>query len=242
MTLALQIEHLTKSFGGFRALSDVSFCIEEGEIVGLVGPNGAGKTVLLSCIAGMHRPTAGRIVIYGEDTTRATPDYIARRGVMRTFQIPQPFITMTALESVLVAAAHARRDVRLAQAVGFALEALESVGLSKDPNTPVTELNTIELKLVDLARALSASPRILLLDELAAGLMTGELANFIDTIMRIARQGRTLIVVEHVLEAITNLCPRVIVLDHGRVIADGPTRDVMADSRVAEAYLGMSAS
>lgn len=238
MAPAITVDRLTKRFGGLIAVNSVSLEVGEGEVVGLVGPNGAGKTVLLSCIAGALRPDAGRTLIRGVDTTGAPPERLCRLGVARTFQVPQPFSGMTAYESVLVAATFGARRDEETPPEERARDALDRIGFPKPPETPVATLNTIELKLVDLARALGSNPDVLLLDELAAGLMMGRLGSFIETVRGISALGITIVMVEHVIEAITSLCPRLVVLDHGEVLDDGPTDTVMRNPRVIEAYLG----
>jgi branched-chain amino acid transport system ATP-binding protein len=178
------------------------------------------------------------VFLGGVESTGLTPEKVCRLGVARTFQVPQPFVGMTAYESVLVAATFgARSDDRLAPATR-AKEALELIGFDKEHDTPVATLNTIELKQLDLGRALASKPDILLLDELAAGLMTGQLGHFIETVRRISALGVTIIMVEHVIDAIVSLCPRLVVLDHGEVLDAGATETVMRNPRVVEAYLG----
>ncbi|MQA04700.1 MAG: ATP-binding cassette domain-containing protein [Streptosporangiales bacterium] len=238
MTNAVAVEQLTKRFGGHVALGGVSLEVADGEVVGLVGPNGAGKTVFLSCIAGALRPTSGRVRVHGVDTINAPPERLCRLGVARTFQVPQPFTAMTALESVLVATTFGGTTDRAATPRERAGAALVRAGFDKDPETPIATLNTLDLKIVDLARALGSQPRILLLDELAAGLVTGQLGGFIETVRGLAADGLTVIIVEHVIETITSLCPRLVVLDRGEVLDDGATHEVMRNPRVVEAYLG----
>lgn len=237
MASAIAVDTLTKRFGGHTALGGISLEVAEGEVVGLVGPNGAGKTVSLSCIAGALRPTSGRVYVDGVDTTGAPPERLCRLGLARTFQVPQPFTGMTALESVLVATTFGG-PTSSGSPLERAHAALARAGFDKDPHTQVATLNTLDLKTVDLARALGSNPRILLLDELAAGLVTGQLGGFIETVRALAAEGMTVVIVEHVIEAITSLCPRLVVLDHGEVLDDGPTAEVMRNPRVVEAYLG----
>jgi branched-chain amino acid transport system ATP-binding protein len=233
----LATSDLTKRFGGLVALDRVSLSVEEGEILGLVGPNGAGKTVCLSCIAGALRPDGGKVVFRGTDVTGWSPERMCRFGLARTFQIPQPFAKLSAIENVLVSAqfgAPAGRESPLE----IARECLEFVGFPRSEETPVSTLNTVELKRLDLARALASRPKLLLLDELAAGLMTGQLGELIEIIREIARRGITIIMVEHVMRTILDLCDRLVVLNYGRKIADGPTEEVASDERVIDAYLG----
>lgn len=240
--MAVSVQDLTKRFGGLTAVNDVSFDVRTGEIVGLVGPNGAGKSVLLSCIAGALRPDEGRVFLGEVETTAMAPERVCRLGLARTFQVPQPFAGMTVYDSALVAATFGAPGDDPLTPDERAREALELIGFDAPPDTPVATLNTIELKQLDLARALASKPRTLLLDELGAGLMTGQLGDLIETVRRISRLGVTIIMVEHVIDAIVSLCPRLVVLDHGEVLADGETGTVMRRPEVVEAYLGEGAA
>ncbi len=233
----LETHGLTKRFGGLVAVNRVSLSVNEGEILGLVGPNGAGKTVFLNCVAGMVRPDEGRVAFQGQDATGSAAERMCHLGLARTFQMPQPFPRMTALDTVLVAAqfgapsdgASPRERARLC---------LEQVAFPYPATTLVSGLNTVELKRLDLARALASQPKLLLLDELAAGLMTGQLGPLMDIIRRVRDSGVSIIMVEHVMPTIMGLCSRLAVLRQGEKIADGPTREVARDPAVIEAYLG----
>jgi branched-chain amino acid transport system ATP-binding protein len=233
----LETHDLTKRFGGLLAVNRVSLSLEEGEILGLVGPNGAGKSVFLSCVAGALRPDEGRVVFHGVDTTGSTADRMCHQGLARTFQMPQPFPRMTALETVMVAAQFGAPQNGMA-AGELARQCLNQVEFPHPGATPVSGLNTVELKRLDLARALASRPKVLLFDELAAGLMTGQLRPLMDIIRRIRDGGVSIIMVEHVMPTIMGLTSRLAVLRQGEKIADGPTRDVARDPAVIEAYLG----
>jgi branched-chain amino acid transport system ATP-binding protein len=233
----LETHGLTKRFGGLVAVNRVSLSVNDGEILGLVGPNGAGKTVFLNCVAGMLRPDEGRVDFHGADTTGAAAERMCHLGLARTFQMPQPFPRMTALETVLVAAQFGAPANGMG-AREMARRCLELVAFPHPEATPVTGLNTVDLKRLDLARALASRPTLLLLDELAAGLMTGQLGALMDIIRRVRDSGVTIIMVEHVMPTIMGLCDRLAVLRQGEKIADGPTREVARDPAVIEAYLG----
>jgi branched-chain amino acid transport system ATP-binding protein len=233
----LEINGVTKRFGGLVAVNDVSLSVDEAEIYGLIGPNGAGKSVLLNCIAGASRPDEGRIIFAGHDTTGWSPERMCHAGLARTFQIPRPFPRMTALETVLVAAEFgAARGSR--SVLHEAHRGLERVAFPHADATRVVELNAVDLKRLDLARALASRPSLLLLDELAAGLMTGQLGGLMSVIRDIRASGVAVIMVEHVLPTILGLCDRLAVLDFGKKIADGSTDEVANDEGVVDAYLG----
>ncbi len=235
--MILQIEGIDKRFGGLLALDHVDLNVEEGEIVGVIGPNGAGKSTLLNVIAGVYRPTVGSVRFRGEKISGLTPDRICQLGIGRTFQIPRPFSKMTAFENVLTAATfgnpHLKEDPRQATR-----EMLEFVGFPAPPDTVASCLNTAQLRRLDLARALASRPKLLLLDESAAGLTPNELTELQKLIFKIRDQGTTVLIVEHLMRLIMQLCDRIIVLQYGVKIADAAPAEIANDEKVASAYLG----
>jgi branched-chain amino acid transport system ATP-binding protein len=238
MTLMLQTQNVTKRFGGLVALEDVTLGVEAGEIFGLIGPNGAGKTTLLNVIVGVHKPAGGAVFLQGEPVTGLSPEAICRRGISRTFQICQPFPKMTARENVLVAAVFGNRR-RLANPAALADEMLDRVGFPLPHDVLARNLNTVQLKRLDLARALASQPRLLLMDELGAGLTPGELLDLMALIRRLRdEQGLTIILVEHVMRMIMGICDHIAVLQYGHTIAQGTPAAIAGDGKVIEAYLG----
>ncbi len=235
----LEAKDVTKQFGGLVAVNRVSIHIEEGEILGLIGPNGAGKTTLLNTIAGLDPPTSGSINFLGETTAGFTPEMMCHRGLSRTFQIPRPFPKMTVLENVMVASVFGNRDKKMVDPISHSRKLLDFVEFSMTDEILSETLNTVQLKRIDLARALASNPKLLLLDELASGLTEGELADLMTIIRKTRKMGITIIMVEHIMHVIMNLCDRLAVLQFGNKIAEGPTQEVARDPKVAEAYLGV---
>jgi branched-chain amino acid transport system ATP-binding protein len=236
----LEISGVTKRFGGLTAVNNVTFSVEAGEIFGLIGPNGAGKTTLLSCLAGDLRPNGGTVRFDGRDTTGLPADRMCRLGIGRTFQIPRPFPTMTVFENVVVAAAFGDPHIHRDQVAQRALEMIEYVEFPRPVATMASQLNAAQLKRLDLARALASHPKLVLLDELAAGLTPGELASMATLLRRIRGDGVTILMVEHVMRLILQLCDRLSVLQYGELIAHGDAATVAQDERVREAYLGQN--
>ncbi|MBI2462474.1 MAG: ABC transporter ATP-binding protein [Candidatus Rokubacteria bacterium] len=238
MASLLRGRGITKSFGGLLALDRVDLEVGAGEVVGLIGQNGAGKTTLINAITGVHRPDAGSITFDGQELTRLAPDRIARLGIARTFQIPQPFPTLTILENAMVALVFGPRASGLAEAEARARTILESVGLGGKADLPPDHLNIVELRKLELARALASGARLLLLDEINAGLTAAEIQEAIALIEGLRRQGLAILMVEHVMRVILRVCERIIVLHFGRKIAEGTPREIAGDPAVITAYLG----
>ena len=232
----LKVENVTRRFGGLVANSAIDMEVRRGEILGLIGPNGAGKSTLFNIIAGAFPPSEGRILFEGADITRLSAPKRCRLGIARTFQVPRSFDTMTVIENVIVggfvrhaSAAAARRE---------ALEVLDFAGLAPRADTPASELTPPEKRRLEVARALATQPRLLLLDEVFAGLTPSEARQGSELVKRVREKGITIVMVEHVMEVVMPLVDRAVVLDLGRVLAQGTPAEVVADPRVISAYLG----
>ncbi len=232
----LQVQGLTMRFGGLLANHDVTFDIYPGEIVGLIGPNGAGKTTLFNCISGFLQPTEGSVVFKGENIAGLKPHQICHRGLVRTFQITQPLRDMTVLENVMVGAF--ARHPQTGQARNKAMEILQVTGLWPKRDRMGSELTIPDRKRLEIARALGAEPDLLILDEAMAGLTPTEVQQATDLVRNIQAQGTTLFIIEHVMEASMPIADRIVVLDAGRLIAEGPPSEIVRNERVIQAYLG----
>jgi len=236
----LSIQGVSKHFGGITAIKDVSFSIEQGEIVGLVGPNGAGKSTLLNVISGVYLPSSGSIIFNGLDITDLSPDKVCKQGIAKTFQLVQSFPELTAIQNVLVGAVFGNSDkISMVEAGEKAEKNLEFIGYPMNKmNYPVKNLTVVELKRIQLARALATEPKLLLLDEVTTGLNPKESNDAISLIQKIRESGITILIVEHVMRVIMNVSDNIVVLHHGEKIAEGTPDEIANDEKVITSYLG----
>src|SRR3981081_330749 len=236
MADALVIRNLNKRFGGLRAVQDVSFSVQENETVALIGPNGAGKTTSFNLITGFQRPDSGSVSAFGREIVGLKPHDICAHGLARTFQVAKPFGAMTVLDNVMTGAF--LRDRHVGAAREKAREAIEFVGLSAREKTAAKDLTTINQRRLEMARALATEPRLLLLDEVMAGLNPAEIDQAVALIGKLSQRGLTIVIVEHGMAAIMAVPRHIVVLDHGEKIAEGKPNDVVANKKVIRAYLG----
>jgi branched-chain amino acid transport system ATP-binding protein len=236
MAEALVVRDLSKRFGGLRAVQELGFAVNEGETVALIGPNGAGKTTSFNLISGYYRPNAGSVRAFGRELVGLRPHDICAHGLARTFQVARPFGKMTVLANVMTGAF--LRDKRIDVARARAREAIDFVGLAAKEHVAARDLTTIDQRRLEMARALATLPRLLLLDEVMAGLNPAEIDQAVALIGKLVQRGLTIVIVEHVMRAIMAVARRIIVLDHGQKIAEGEPQEIVANQDVIRAYLG----
>jgi branched-chain amino acid transport system ATP-binding protein len=238
MTALLSVMNVSRRFGGLQALSDVSFDVLDGEILGLIGPNGAGKTTMFGAISGLVTPSSGRISYLGEDISTVPPHLRARRGIGRTFQIVQPFVHLSTQENVLIGLVAQGHSVSSASKI--AAEVLDYLGLGKRRAAPAGQLTLPEKKRLELARAFAPRPKLLLLDEVMAGLTPTEVDELMPVLLSIRKEGATILIVEHVMRAIMSISDRIVVLANGKKIAEGLPAEIARNEQVITSYLGRS--
>ncbi|RLB84716.1 MAG: ABC transporter ATP-binding protein [Deltaproteobacteria bacterium] len=236
--IVLETNNLTKKFGGLTAVNEVSMTLFQGDVMGLIGPNGAGKTTFINAISGLNPPTSGTVNVLGEDTTGLPPERMCRRGLSRTFQIPSPFPKMTAIESVMTATIFGNDPGRVTDPIQHSREMLDFVEFPMAETVVAEQLNTVQLKRLDLARALASNPKLLFMDEMASGLSEGELNDIMRIINKISKKGISILMIEHIMQLIMAVCNRLLCIQFGTKIAEGTTQEVANDPKVTKAYLG----
>jgi len=236
MADALVINGLSKRFGGLRAVQDVSFTVKENETVALIGPNGAGKTTSFHLITGFHRADTGSVMAFGREIVGLKPHDICALGLARTFQVAKPFGAMTVLSNVMTGAFLRDKNTNIARTK--AREAIDFVGLTAKEHTAAKDLTTIDQRRLEMARALATEPRILLLDEVMAGLNPAEIDQAVALVGKLSQRGLTIVIVEHVMRAIMAVARHIVVLDHGQKIAEGSPKEIVENPEVIRAYLG----
>jgi branched-chain amino acid transport system ATP-binding protein len=238
--MLLETRRLSKSFGSLKAADGVDLAVARGDAVGIIGPNGAGKSTLFNLITGSLEADAGQVLLEGRDITRLRAHQRSVAGIGRSYQIPQPFETLTVLENLLVAAVHGGGKP-VGGAVDFCADILEATGLMRRANAPAGSLTLLERKRLEMARALATAPKLLLLDEIAGGLTESECHELIATIRGIRAAGTTIVWIEHIVHALLAVVDRLVVLNFGRKIAEGDPRAVMGSAEVREIYMGLAA-
>jgi len=238
MSVLLQVQNVSKKFGGLTALKDVTFDLPSGQILGLIGPNGAGKTTLFNTINGVYKNDGGKVIFRGVDISDKKPYEVSKLGMSRTHQIVRPLNDLTVLENVQVGACFGHENHSLAQSLSIAKDTLEFVRLDQKIDQLASSLNVAQKKRLEMARALAAKPYLLLLDEVLAGLTPSEIDEMIKTILAIRDQGITILMIEHVMKAVMNVSDRIIVLDYGQQLAEGTPEEISENPEVIRAYLG----
>ena len=236
----LRIDAVTKRFGGFTALDTVSVAISQGERFGLIGPNGSGKTTLINCISGVLRADSGRVILRGADISRLPAYMRTRKGVARSFQIPRPFKSMTVVQNLMVALDFAALDHGLGAADRRkeVMSILDRMGLTAKADVGADQLSQVELRKMELARAMAARPSLLISDEAMAGLSSSEVDEVLDLLLKLSNDGITIIMIEHIMHAVMRFSQRVVCLEAGKIICEGTPKEIVANKRVQEAYLG----
>src|SRR5262245_826564 len=240
MSPLLEIRGVTKAFGGFVALSDVSIAVAQGERFGLIGPNGSGKTTLINCVSGTLRNESGSIAFAGEEISALPAYQRTRRGIARSFPVPRPFTSMSVLDNLVVPLEFVvhRHSLHLADTRAEAMEILTTIGLADKAATPSNQLSQVELRKLELARAMAARPRLLISDEAMAGLASNEVDEVLAILFKLNESGITIIMIEHIMHAVMRFSQRVICLDAGKIICEGTPQSIVANPEVQRAYLG----
>ena len=240
MNSLLSVQSLSKRFGGFTALDGVSIDIRKGERFGLIGPNGSGKTTLINCVSGALANDGGRILFDGEEISRLPAYQRTRRGIARSFQIPRPFASMSVLENLVVPLEYVvhRGSLHTADTRSEAMEILRDMGLADKADTRSNQLSQVELRKLELARAMAARPQLLISDEAMAGLSSNEVAEVLEILFKLNAKGITIVMIEHIMQAVMRFSQRVICLDAGRIICEGAPQDIVRNPDVQKAYLG----